>query len=152
MPLELPELPDTTDAAATEQYKLKFDAFKLQVEACKLRAEEYRVRYEALRTLEWNTILQIYAGYTAISLAFNYVYVQPSARFHGSYSVALLAIIATCVFYFAGRYLSYRIQERLIRFNETQENYMHELSTALRVSPPKPGTGSLGHQYFWTYH
>lgn len=145
-----PELPDCSSSEKVDRYKLDFELWMLKVENCKLRAEEYRVRYEGLRTLEWNTILQIYTGYAAIALVFNYLTDGPG-RFQDSLLFAWVAIFVTCGFYIASRYLSYRIQERLVRFGETLENYMKHLDTVLHTPSPNPGTAALGHQYYWTY-
>lgn len=145
VPLSLPDLSKATDA---ERPKLELEILKLRLDIHKWRADEYRSRYEGLRTLEWNTILQMYAGYAAIAVAFNYVHGLP--EFHGYRPLAWLAITGTLIFYLASRYLSYRIQERLVRFDQTQDNYAEKVSKELHIEPPKPGGSSLHHQYYWT--
>lgn len=122
----------------------EIECYKLQVDLYKFRAAEYRGRYEAMRNLEWKILFQGYAGYAAIAIAFTYV--QGNIG-HGKV-VSSLAMSATVVFYLGSRYLGYRIQERLIKFNETLKNCLAELGNSLNLSDPHP---SLGHQYYWTY-
>lgn len=129
--------------------KLQLDILNCRVDTYKWQADEYRSRYEGQRTLEWNTIVQIYVGYTAIALSFNYIHSLP--QFHDLHPVTWTAMAATSVFYLASRYLSYRIQERLVLFNETQENYTKQLRKWLSIHSPAPGTRSLRHPYYWTY-
>ena len=138
------KLPDCSVVADdTDRYKLQFELYKLRI-------EEYHNRYESMRALEWRLLFQVYAGYAAIAFAFKYL--NASGEFPNSKLVAWLAIFATLIFYLASRYLTYRIQERLIKFDETRERYMAESGSALHVHEPRPGTDSLGHKYYWTYH
>jgi hypothetical protein len=132
-----------------EEGVAQIECYKLRVDLYKFRAEEYRGRYESMRNLEWKVLFQVYAGFAAIAVAFTYV--REHELGHDKV-VSLLAMVVTLIFYAAARYLSFRIQERLIRFNQTLENYLAELDSALQISRPNPGTDSLGHQYYWTYH
>ena len=112
------------------------------------RAKEYRERYEGMRSLEWQTLVQTYAGYAAIGVAFQ----KASASFtdcNSSWVVRCFAITATLIFLVAMYYLHYRIEERLIVFDETYEFYMQELHG--QPESQHSGTHNLGHQYFWTY-
>ena len=72
------------------------------------RIKEYGERYESMRTLEWQTLLQTYAGYGAIAVA----YQKAVERCQSAWLFQCLAMLATLVFAFAMQYLHYRIQER----------------------------------------
>ncbi len=114
------------------------------------RAKEYRERYESMRTLEWQTLLQTYAGYAAIGVAFQ----KADDRFHDAWVFRCIAVGATLVFTAAMHYLHYRIEERLITFNENHRYYVNELrwqSFRGQWEDKCPGTSNLGHRYFWTY-
>ena len=126
-----------------------FRAYKLRLDMYKLRAEEYRKRYESMRSLEWKVLFQVYAGYAAIAVAF-YRLIE-GQRFDHSGVVAGLAISATAIFYLASRYLNYRIEERLINFNETYLSYLDVMQSSLEVDKQGPGTSALGGKYYWTY-
>ena len=114
------------------------------------RAKEYRERYEGMRNLEWQTLVQTYAGYAAIAVAFH----KASERFidcHSAWPVRSVAMTATLIFFAAMCYLHYRIEERLITFDETYEFYVKKLHGQGEDPDPGPGTRNLGHQFFWTY-
>ena len=68
------KLPDLSGVSPGDRAKLEWEILKVRVDTYKWRADEYRNRYEGLRTLEWNTILQMYAGYAAIALTFKYLH------------------------------------------------------------------------------
>ena len=113
------------------------------------RAEEFRLRYEAMRTLEWQTLIQTYTGYGAIIVAFQ----KASERFEALHTVSpftSLAAFATLGFAIAMHYLHYRIEERLITFNENHQYYARKMHQGSIVEDA-PGTRILGHPYFWTY-
>lgn len=126
-------------------------AFEFYFDLYKLRAEEYRSRYESMRALEWNTLLQVYAGYGAIALSYGHLAeLFKDDSFHIGV-ISSIAMAGTICFYCAGRYMTYRIQERLMRFNGVYGQYMKAMHDSLdldilEVSPP------LKHRYFWTYH
>ena len=77
---------------------------RMQVELYKLRAEEYRDRYQDARSVEWNTLFQVYAAYAGLAIAFKYVFEQ-EGKTHPKL-ICLLAIAATTVFYAVSRYLN----------------------------------------------
>jgi hypothetical protein len=113
------------------------------------RAEEFRLRYEAMRTLEWQTLIQTYTGYGAIIVAFQ----KASERFEALHTVSpftSLAALATLGFAVAMHYLHYRVEERLITFNENHQYYARKMHQGSIVEDA-PGTRRLGHPYFWTY-
>jgi len=123
------------------------DRGKAQIDLFKYRADEFRDRYESMRTLEWNIIFQTYAGYAAIAVAFKYIRSEsPDQKL-----VSVLAMLGTTILYLASRYLAFRIQERLLRFDQIRDNYMDQLHSALHIPPPAPDVKSLGHPYYWTY-
>ena len=122
---------------------------KAQVDLYKLRAQEYHDRYENARSVEWNTLFQVYAAYAGLAIAFKYVFyvggtVHPKV-------ICGLAIGATTIFYAASRYLNYRVQERIMVFDVTRDSYMLQLDQAFHIPKAKPGTDDLGDRYFWTY-
>jgi hypothetical protein len=55
------------------------------------------------------------------------------------------------IFYAASRYLAYRIQERMIRFERTRDTYFREMESAYHIHKAIAGTDGLGHQFYWTY-
>jgi len=115
-----------------------------------LRASEYRDRYESMRSLEWKVLIQAYVGYAAIGIGFWHVADHP----HADWRMSTFAMIATFLFFLATQYLCFRIQERLIAFDKTYENWIKQIYGLVGVNPdndPGPGTRELGHQYFWTY-
>lgn len=118
-------------------------------ELVKLRAAEYRDRYESMRKLEWKVIYQVYAGYAVIAA----VFFKLIDQFGHHWAFRLLALIGTFGFFLAAQYLYYRIQERLIIFNETHTYYMKMVVPALDDPPKELGLGqrALAHQYSWTY-
>ena len=122
---------------------------KLQVDLYKLRAQEYCGRYEDARDVEWKTLFQVYAAYAGLAIAFRYAFQEGGAA-HPKL-ISSLAIGATLIFYGASRYLNYRVQERLITFNETRENYLAQLDAAFHIPKATPGTDDLGDRYFWTF-
>lgn len=113
------------------------------LEYSRSRAKEYRERYEGMRTLEWQTLLQTYAGYAAIAVAFQ----SADGRFHDAASFRYAAMWATLVFAAAMQYLLYRIQERLITFDQKYELYVNQTRGPKAHEIPD----HLGHLYFWTY-
>ncbi|MGA3025157.1 MAG: hypothetical protein ABSF98_10325 [Bryobacteraceae bacterium] len=113
------------------------------LEYCRSRAKEHRERYEGMRTLEWQTLLQTYAGYAAIAVAFQ----NADGRFHDALWFRCAAMWVTLVFAAAMHYLHYRIEERLITFNENYEFYVNQT----RGQKGEDGANNLGHPYFWTY-
>lgn len=122
---------------------------KMQVELYKLRAEEYWERYQNARSVEWNTLFQVYAAYAGLAVAFKYIFDEGKAT-HPKL-ICILAVIATTIFYAASRYLNYRVQERLLIFDTTRENYLRQLDVAFNIPEANPGRRSLGDRYFWTF-
>lgn len=118
-------------------------------ELAKSRATEYRDRYEGMRTLEWKVIFQVYAGYGVIAA----VFFKLIDQFGHHWTFRLLSLIGTLGFFLAAQYLYYRIQERLIVFNETHAYYMKIVVPASDDPPKELGLGqrALAHPYFWTY-
>jgi hypothetical protein len=119
-----------------------------RIDLYKLRAAEYRDRYESMRSLEWKVLFQAYVGYAAIATVFWHCHKILD------WQVSRMAMTVTCVFFLATQYLCFRIQERLISFNVTYENYMKELYGLAGIDlnfDPGPGTNNLSHKYFWTY-
>jgi hypothetical protein len=85
-------------------------------------------------------------GYAAIATVFFHL--------QNHWQVSRMAMAVTFVFFLATQYLCFRIQERLISFNVTYENWMKELYTLAEINQdfdPAPGTKGLSHKYFWTY-
>lgn len=120
-----------------------------QVKYYRLRAKEYRERYEGMRTLEWQTLLQTYAGYGAIAVAF-----QQGHSYLGAYDwwVRCGAMVVTMLFFVKMQYLHYRIEERLITFQSNYVRYTkQELVGKDECEEQGWGTSKLGHQFFWTY-
>jgi hypothetical protein len=118
-----------------------------KIDLFKLRAAEYRERYESMRNLEWKVLFQIYAGYAAIAAAVSHLHAL-------KWEVPRREMVGTLVFFFATQYLYVCIQERLINFNATQENWMKHIYRLLGADSaldPGPGTEKLWHKYFWTY-
>ncbi len=123
------------------------------------RAKESLDRYESMRGLEWRIVFQLYAGYAVLAVAF--IHLADEFRCHASFLV--LALGATVTFFAAVQYVYFRIQERLIVFNETHESYMRKVRQPENIGQENAdlaedsligrqlGQGSLGHQYFWTY-
>jgi hypothetical protein len=109
------------------------------------RAKEYRERYESMRTLEWQTLLQTYAGFAAIAVAFQ----KADERFQDAWEFRYAAMWGTLVFAAAMQYMHYRIQERLITFNEDYDYYVRQMRG--QKEDQCTGTSALGHPYFWTY-
>src|SRR6266700_3045167 len=87
------------------------------------RAEEYLDRYEKIRDLEWKIVFQLYVGYAALAVAF----IHLAAEFCGHASFLVVAMGATITFFAAVQYVYFRIQERLIVFNETHEAYIRNM-------------------------
>ena len=115
-----------------------------------LQAKEYHDRYESMRSLEWKVIFQVYAGYAAIAT----VFFKLIDQFGHHWAFRLVALGATLGFFLAAQYLYYRIQERLIVFNETHTHYMKKIIPAFNASLLNElglGQRALGHPYFWTY-
>ncbi len=114
----------------------------------KSRAAEYLTRYENMRTLEWKVLFQVYVGYAAIAVLF----ARLIESFHFHWMFRIVAMVCTLIFFVAIQYLYFRIQERLILFNETHEAYMNKVRPGSEAGLPKGlGQVALGHQYFWTY-
>jgi len=137
------------------------------------RAKEFRERYESMRKLEWQTLLQTYAGYGAIAVAFQKVKDDMRLIGHKPW-VSILAMAATLIFATVMHYLYYRIEERLIRFNVNADYYVKKISSQAKEQPlvifymnayyyaykmgaqvehevESLGTENLGHRFFWTY-
>ena len=114
----------------------------------KLRAAEYRERYEKMRDLEWKVLFQTYAGYAGIAAACWHI--------HGlQWEMPRRVMIGTFIFFLATQYLSLHIQERLLNFNATYDNWMEQVCALAGVDSnfdPGPGTKKLWHKYTWTYH
>ena len=125
----------------SEELERKIDLYTL-------RAAEYRDRYENMRNTEWKVLFQVYAGYAVIAIVFEHV----NDKFHFHLLVVSLAVLATSVFFAATQYLSFRIQERLINFNKTYDEYVRAMHSQLKIDELGPGTSLLGHKYYWTYH
>jgi hypothetical protein len=139
-PTDTTVLSGFTDVTLPEQGKLRFDLYKL-------RAEEYLGRYESMRVLEWKILFQMYGGYAAIALAYDHLQTKNSDN---QILLACFAIFATLAFYSAARYLTFRIQERLISFDNARRAYLKQMHALLQTSeiPMKP----LGHRFHWSYH
>lgn len=120
---------------------------KAVVDAYKYRAEEFRERYESMRTLEWNIILQTYAGYAAIALAFKYMQTRPFDQA----AMTVLAVAVTFVLYVVSRYLTFHVQERLLMFDKIYGRYVSELDCVFHVPDHHELTTLLAGKYFWTY-
>jgi hypothetical protein len=117
-----------------------------------LRAKEYRERYESMRTLEWQVIIQVYVGYAAIAA----VFFKIKDEFSHDNAFRIVAPIGTIMFFAAAQYLYYRIQERLIVFNESHRYFVDMAHPELgdlddSLKPLGLGQDSLKHPYFWTY-
>ena len=120
-----------------------------------MRAEEYLARYESMRSLEWKIVFEIYAGYAAIATVFT----KLLNDFHCYRSFPVLAMVTTFIFFAAIQYLYFRIQERLIVFNESHEACMRVARSGEKngnhvesfLKEKRLGQDSLKHQYFWTY-
>jgi hypothetical protein len=112
----------------------------------KSRAKEFRERYESMRTLEWQTLLQTYAGYAALAVAGQ----KLEEKFPGcTWTPHVLLMSAILIFFGVMHYLHYRIEERLITFDET---YLFYLKQAYGQGENKESVApTLGHRYFWTY-
>jgi len=123
----------------------------------KIRSEEYRRRYETMRSLEWKVLFQAYAGYAAITIGFSRL--DPKFLNYKLVTAPSIWLImwATFLFFAMTQYLSFRIQERLIVFGVTYENWNKKISSLEdngKTEPdqePGPGIDMLGHPYFWTY-
>ena len=125
------------------------DPGKLRFELYKVRAEEYRGRYESMRELEWKILFQMYAGYAAIGIIYDHLRKTGSATIDQS-SLSWLAILAAVAFYAAARYLTYRIEERLIAFDACRLDYLSAMHASLTVD--EIALGPLGSTYYWSYH
>jgi hypothetical protein len=100
-----------------------------------------------MRELEWKILFQMYAGYAAIGIAYEHL---RSKNFAHQGLISSVSVGATAAFYLAARYLTYRIQERLIAFDGVRDRYftlMHNLVGADEVPAPR-----LGRPYYWTYN
>src|ERR1700682_1024442 len=117
-------------------------------EVYKLRAAEFGERYESMREREWQLLLQAYAGYAAIAIAFHYLQDKP---LYQGWLLSQLAMATTLFFFLATQYMLFRIQERLINFNENYDTYVNAIHRLKNVPILGAGTSSLRHQYFWTY-
>jgi len=136
------KLPDISHAPEADQYNLWVDFYKLRI-------QEYGERYESMRKLEWKVLFQVYAGYAAIALV--YKYIQNDEKELDHRLISWLALTGTMIFYAASRYLAYRIQERMMRFERTRDTYFKEMESAYHIHKASPGTDGLGHQFYWTY-
>jgi len=117
-----------------------------ELEYYRSRAKEFRDRYESMRDLEWKTLLQTYTGYAAIAVAFQ----QADLRFNQyQWWVRFFAMVLTLVFFDRMHYLHYRIEERLITFDETYDHYISKTVEKGRNEDNDWGTSKLGHLYFW---
>ncbi len=123
------------------------------------RAKEYLDRYESMRSLEWKIVFELYAGYAALAA----IFIHLAAEFRCHESFLVLTLGSTVTFFAAAQYVYFRIQERLIVFNETHEAYIKKIQQLDGAGQPthniaedsligeQLGQGSLRHQYFWTY-
>ncbi|HEY2361987.1 MAG TPA: hypothetical protein VGK36_12780 [Candidatus Angelobacter sp.] len=136
------KLPDISQAPESERYKLLVDFYKMRI-------QEYCDRYESMRNLEWKMLFQVYAGYTAIAVTYRYV--QSGSENFDHQWISWLGFAGTLIFYLAGRYLVYRIQERMMKFEETREAYLAEMEESFHLHKAFPGTDGLGHQFYWTH-
>jgi hypothetical protein len=134
------EMADFTNLPQAEQGKLLFDLYKLRV-------EEFRGRYESMRELEWKILFQMYGGYAAIAVVYEHLQVKSSTN---QILLSYSAIVATLVFYAAARYLTFRIQERLIKFDTARDKYVRQMHVLLQCEEETPIP--LGHRYHWSYH
>jgi hypothetical protein len=115
-----------------------------KIEFYKMRAVEFRARYESMRSLEWKMLIQAYGGYSAIAIGFSKI-IRPNW-------LSVFAIVATFLFFLATQYISFRIQERLIKFNEIYEYLVEKVESSLQVDMKvDPTQEKYGHEYFWTY-
>lgn len=101
-----------------------------------------------MRTLEWQTLLQTYAGYAAIAVAFYKI--RGSVQSHSGAAFVTEAF-ATLIFFAAMYYLHYRVQERLITFDRHYEFYAAKRHEGIDVRDTGPLADELGHSYFWTF-
>jgi hypothetical protein len=102
-----------------------------------------------MRDLEWKTLLQTYAGYGAIAVAFQNA--MPSLIEYGWW-VRLAFMVVTLCFFIKMHYLHFRIQERLITFDENYFLYINKVLGGRDEHEERGwGLSKLGHQYFWTY-
>jgi hypothetical protein len=85
-----------------------------------------------------------------IAVAFKYLHREEN--FQHPQLISLLAVAGTIVFYIAGRYLSFRIQERMIFFDKKYQSYIEEIHVLFGVGERGPDWAFVGHQYYWTYH
>jgi hypothetical protein len=138
-----------TEATAPSGQSLPQEDANLS-EFYKARAKEFRERYEGMRTLEWQTLLQTYAGYAAIAVAF------PKAadwfnNCHWAWLFRFGAMLVTLVFFGAMHYFYYRIDERLILFDDAYHFFLNKTRGSKPADTP-PGLSDLGNRYFWTYN
>lgn len=124
------------------------DLNQANTDLCKLQFEEYRSRYESMRSLEWKVLFQTYAGYTAIAIAFQHAKQNLVDGYRWLFPIAV-----TLTFFVATQYLTFRIQERLLAFGVTYENWSEKIKGLIKadIGKPGPGTSRLGHPFFWTY-
>jgi hypothetical protein len=129
----------STQAEPIEQAKSR------RIEIYKIQAMEYGVRYEAMRELEWKFILQVYAGYAAIAVSYNYL----SGSRH-SLLLIFVYVIGTIIFFGLTSYHSNRIEERLVKFSKCRDIYMQAMRW-LNGTPALCNHDSLKHKHVWTY-
>jgi hypothetical protein len=141
-PPNISPAPQATVSFVDDQGKLRFELYKSRV-------EEYRGRYESMRELEWKILFQMYAGYAAIGVVYEHLR-KAGTPASSQGLLSLLAIGATVAFYAAARYLTYRIQERLIVFDAARIDYLRAMHESLAAAAIP--LGSLGSTYYWTYH
>src|SRR6185312_2476741 len=115
----------------------------------KSRAEELRARYESMRTLEWQMLLQTYAGYAGIAVAFQKADAQ--LRSHHAWLLFAAETMAILIFFAAMHYLYHRIQERLITFDISYEYYAGKRRDQANGEDAGPYWHQVKHPYFWTY-
>jgi hypothetical protein len=124
------------------------------IDLYKMRAEEYEKRYEDMRDYEWKLLLQVYAGYAAMVIAFTYLTKgDGSSPLQGHVDSTPLAVIfmgITIVFFSLTCYMTNRVQERLIRFDGLRLEYIKKIHSIL-IKPEIETELFHRDRYFWTF-
>jgi hypothetical protein len=96
-----------------------------------LRAEEFAKSFESLRTLEWQVIFQLYAGYTLLGGTYSYLISNGNIGHKSVFSWMIIgAIILLCV---SVLYLNFQIQKRQHHARTMQNAYLSKLHEILKV-------------------
>ena len=113
----------------------------------KFQIEQSDKHYDGMRTLLWQRMLQVYAGYTAIAVVFHSL----DEKYHHphSWQLGMLAIMPTVILYLCAAYSGFQVVLRLRYYGELSKEYLKEISGRLGLGAPQ--APPLKHQYFWVY-